>query len=155
MVLIAISTDLLVGDHVRRLIRSQPAALSAAVCSVAVIVLWGHILVVADRDFTYFNPMVGGLNSASGDLMVSWGEERFVANDWLDERFGTDNYVLCNVRVLGVICPPGEGPHVAVTYLSNTQRDMLVIPPRSRSSWSQIGSHKIGDVEMIQFWEEN
>ncbi|HBX10692.1 MAG TPA: hypothetical protein DEG13_13055 [Candidatus Microthrix parvicella] len=87
--------------------------------------------------------------------MVSWGEERFVANDWLDERFGTDNYVLCNVRVLGVICPPGEGPHVAVTYLSNTQRDMLVIPPRSRSSWSQIGSHKIGDVEMIQFWEEN
>ena len=155
LVLIAISTDLLVGDHVRRLIRSQPAALSAAVCSVAVIVLWGHILVVADRDFTYFNPMVGGLNSASGDLMVSWGEERFVANDWLDERFGTDNYVLCNVRVLGVICPPGEGPHVAVTYLSNTQRDMLVIPPRSRSSWSQIGSHKIGDVEMIQFWEEN
>ena len=86
--------------------------------------------------------------------MVSWGEERFVADDWLDDHFGDGGYTLCKVRVLGVICPPGKGPRVAVTYISNTQRGLLVIPPEEKDRWTQIGSHQIDGVEMVQFWQE-
>ena len=154
LVLIAISIDLLVGDRVRRWARNRPAAITGAVCTTVVIALWGHVLLVAPRDITYFNPLVGGLRSASGQLMVSWGEERFVADDWLDDHFGDGGYTLCKVRVLGVICPPGKGPRVAVTYISNTQRGLLVIPPEEKDRWTQIGSHQIDGVEMVQFWQE-
>lgn len=154
LILIAISTDLLVGDRVRRWARGRPAAIIGAVCTMVVIALCGYILLIADRDLTYFNPVVGGLESASGELMVSWGEERFVADDWLDDHFAEGGYTLCKVRVLGVICPSGEGPRVAVTYISNTQRGLLVIPPEAKDRWTQIGSHQIDGVEMVQFWQE-
>lgn len=154
LVLIAVSADLLVGDAVRRWARRQPATVSAAGCAVIAIALSAHMLTVAGRDLTYFNPMMGGLDSASGQLMVNWGEEWFVADDWLDERFGEGNYVFCKVRVLGMICPAGPGPHVAVTYISNTQRGLLTIPPESQDAWTQIGSHQVDGVELIQFWQE-
>lgn len=55
LVLVAISIDLLVGDLVRRWARRQPALVGAA-CAMAVIIVSGHIVLVADRDLTYFNP---------------------------------------------------------------------------------------------------
>ncbi|MEZ5372014.1 MAG: glycosyltransferase family 39 protein [Microthrixaceae bacterium] len=154
LILTAVSIDLLVGDLVRDRLRNRPPRVAAAACVAGVIALWGHALMVADRDLTYFNPVVGGLESASGQLMVNWGEERSVADDWLDERFGESGYVLCNVRLLGMICPPGTGPRVAVTYLSNTQRGLLTIPPEAQDSWTPIGSHRLDGVELIRFWQE-
>ena len=154
LVLVAISVDSLFGAQIRNLVRTRPIGV-AAVSTVAVLAVSGHFLAVAARGFASFNPTLRRLPAASRPLMVSWGEARFVADDWLAERVGDTNSSFCTVKGSRIECPPGDGPHFVVTFIANTQRGRYSIPPEVADSWELVDSYTIDDVDMIQFWKQN
>lgn len=150
IILVVVSADLLLGERLRAWGNHRLRSLAWAAF---VLVLVVHSQAVAGRGFAYFNPAVGGLEAASSQMMVSWGEARFVSDDWLERRYGDEPYVVCRVKAGQMDCPEGPGSKVFVTYVGNTQRGAQVMPNAASPPWTKVDTYVLDDVEMIQFWE--